>query len=195
MQQTSVDIRGLEHGISFQNGLPAGTFGEHGQHHGWGDPTAPNHGLATHFPGFGGDASEEVSIIHGRSVASRWGNEHPHTRSEATLQTRLRCDRIHPSPNDIYLRYHDGMNRRYRRIPGRIFTEPTPADLRWRDIEALLLAVGADVSEGSGSRVRVALDGGRAVFHRPHPVPETKRGLVRAVRDFLAAAGVTPEKD
>jgi len=57
MQQTSVDIRGLEHGISFQNGLPAGAPGEHGQHHGRGDPTAPNHGLATRFPGFGGDTS------------------------------------------------------------------------------------------------------------------------------------------
>jgi len=35
----------------------------------------------------------------------------------------------------------------------------------------------------------------RAVFHRPHPGPETKRGLVRAVRDFLAAAGVKPGKE
>ena len=87
------------------------------------------------------------------------------------------------------------MNRRYRRIPGRIFTEPTPADLRWRDIEALLVAVGAEVSEGAGSRIRVALAGVRAVFHRPHPGPETKRGLVRAVRDFLAAAGVKPGKE
>jgi len=87
------------------------------------------------------------------------------------------------------------VNSRHRRTLARIFTEPTPADLRWRDIEALLVAVGAEVSEGAGSRIRVALAGVRAVFHRPHPGPETKRGLVRAVRDFLAAAGVTPEKD
>jgi hypothetical protein len=87
------------------------------------------------------------------------------------------------------------VNSRHRRTLARIFAEPTPADLRWRDIEALLLAVGAEVSEGSGSRVRVALAGVRAVFHRPHPGPETKRGLARAVRDFLAAAGVRPEKD
>ena len=87
------------------------------------------------------------------------------------------------------------MNSRVRRTLARIFTEPTPADLRWRDIETLLGAVGAEVSEGVGSRVRVALAGVRAVFHRPHPAPETKRGLVRAIRDFLAAAGVTPEKD
>jgi hypothetical protein len=87
------------------------------------------------------------------------------------------------------------MNSRHRRTLGRIFAEPTPADLRWQDIEALLRAAGAEVSEGTGRRVRVALAGVRAVFHRPHPGPETRRGLVRAVRDFLAAAGVGPEEE
>jgi hypothetical protein len=84
------------------------------------------------------------------------------------------------------------MNRRHRQTLARVFAEPTPADLRWDEIEALLRAAGAEVGEGSGSRVRVALNGVRAVFHRPHPRPETKRGAVRAMRDFLAAAGVTP---
>jgi len=87
------------------------------------------------------------------------------------------------------------MNSRHRRTLGRIFAEPTPADLRWQDIEALLRAAGAEISEGAGSRVRMALGGVRAVFHRPHPGPEARRGLVRAVRDFLAAAGVRPEKE
>ena len=87
------------------------------------------------------------------------------------------------------------MNSRHRRILGRIFAEPTPADLRWRDIEGVLRAAGAEISEGAGSRVRIALGGVRAVFHRPHLGPEARRGLVRAVRDFLAAAGVMPEKE
>ena len=87
------------------------------------------------------------------------------------------------------------MNSRHRRTLERIFAEPTPADLRWHDIEALLRASGAEISEGAGSRVRVALRGVRAVFHQPHPGPETRRGLVRVVRDFLAAAGVRPERE
>ena len=62
-------------------------------------------------------------------------------------------------------------------------------------IEALLRAVGAESGEGAGSRARIALGGVRAVFHRPHPSPEAKRGLVRAVQDFLAAAGVKPEEE
>jgi len=30
--------------------------------------------------------------------------------------------------------------------------------------------MGAEVSEGSGSRVRIALNGVKAIFHRPHPL-------------------------
>ena len=87
------------------------------------------------------------------------------------------------------------MHGRHRRTLARIFAQPVPSDLRWSDIESLLRATGAEISEGSGSRVRVALGGVRAVFHRPHPMPAVKRGAVRAVRDFLLAAGVQPGRE
>jgi len=87
------------------------------------------------------------------------------------------------------------MNKRQRATLRRIFAEATPADLRWADIESVFRAAGAEISEGAGSRVRVVLNNVRAVFHRPHPSPDTKRGAVRAVRDFLAAAGVAPETE
>lgn len=87
------------------------------------------------------------------------------------------------------------MNRRQRQTLERIFKLPTPADIRWQEIEALFRALGAEISEGAGSRVRVALRGVRAIFHRPHPRPQTRRSTVRAVRDFLAAAGVKPERE
>jgi hypothetical protein len=87
------------------------------------------------------------------------------------------------------------MNSRNRRILARILGEPTPADIRWTEIESLFVAAGAEITEGAGSRVRVALGGARAVFHRPHPSPETRRDAVRSVRDFLIVAGVKPDKD
>ena len=73
-----------------------------------------------------------------------------------------------------------------------IFADPVRANIGWRDIEALLVACGAEVSEGNGSRVRVALNGIRAVFHRPHPQKETDRGAVKSVRRFLVEAEVKP---
>ena len=64
--------------------------------------------------------------------------------------------------------------------------------LVWKDIEALLIALGAEISEGSGSRVRIVLNGVRAVFHRPHPRKETDKGALMSVRRFLTEAGVGP---
>ena len=84
------------------------------------------------------------------------------------------------------------MNRKHQRTLAHVFEDPTRADIPWRSIEALLLALGADVSEGRGSRMRVALNGVRAVFHRPHPQKETSRGAVLSVRRFLKEAGVDP---
>lgn len=71
-----------------------------------------------------------------------------------------------------------------------VFAEPTRANIAWADIESLFRHLGADVSKGSGSRVRVALNGVRAVFHRPHPRREAHKPLVRSIRRFLESAGI-----
>jgi len=84
------------------------------------------------------------------------------------------------------------VNRRQRQTLGRIFASPVQASVRWSDVEALLMALGATISEGSGGRVRVELGGRRAVFHRPHPTPNTDKGALKAVRTFLESAGVKP---
>ena len=73
-----------------------------------------------------------------------------------------------------------------------IFDDPVKSNIHWRDVESMLVAVGAEISEGSGSRVRIALNGVRAVFHRPHPQKEIDKGAVKSLRRFLSEAGVTP---
>lgn len=84
------------------------------------------------------------------------------------------------------------MNKKHRQTLEAIFEDPIRANIAWRDIEALFAALGAEVTEGSGSRIRVALHEVRAVFHRPHPRPETNKGAVKSVRRFLQEAGVAP---
>jgi len=82
------------------------------------------------------------------------------------------------------------VDRKHRKTLEAIFEKPERANIAWRDIEALFIALGAEISEGSGSRVRIALKDVRAVFHRPHPRKETNKGAVKSVRRFLEAAGV-----
>ncbi len=84
------------------------------------------------------------------------------------------------------------MDRKHRKTLEAIFEKTEHANIAWRDIEALFVALGSEVTEGNGSRVRVALKDVRAVFHRPHPRKETNRGAVKSVRRFLEAAGVEP---
>jgi hypothetical protein len=84
------------------------------------------------------------------------------------------------------------MNAKHQRTLEAIFAQPTPSGIRWMEIESLLIAAGAERSEGRGSRVRFVLNGEVAVFHRPHPRPETDKGAVAQVRIFLETAGVKP---
>ncbi len=82
------------------------------------------------------------------------------------------------------------MNKRHRRTLEKIFKVPERADILWNNIESLILSLGGEISEGRGSRVRIALNGVRAVFHRPHPQKETNKGTVKSVRKYLKEAGV-----
>ena len=84
------------------------------------------------------------------------------------------------------------MNSKHRRTLAAVFTDPTSGTIEWAAIEGLLVAAGARVIEGRGSRVRFVRDGEVATFHRPHPAKEAKRYQVRDARAFLERIGVMP---
>ncbi len=74
------------------------------------------------------------------------------------------------------------MSAKHTRTLIDVFDDPVRANILWRDIEKMLLHNGAEITEGRGSRVRIVLNGVRAVFHRPHPKKETDRGAVVLMR-------------
>lgn len=84
------------------------------------------------------------------------------------------------------------MNSKHKKTLQEIFKNPTPSNIEWSAIEALLKALGAELSEGNGSRVRIKLNTVRAVFHRPHPEKITDKGAVKSMKRFLENAGVSP---
>jgi hypothetical protein len=67
------------------------------------------------------------------------------------------------------------MNKKQRRTLQRIFEKPERSDIPWKEIESLLTALGAGISEGRGFRIRVA-----------------DKGTIKSVRRFLQEAGVQP---
>jgi hypothetical protein len=84
------------------------------------------------------------------------------------------------------------MKGKHGRTLEKVFEVPERGNIPWREIESLFVALGGEVWEGSGSRVRVALRGVRAVFHRPRPGKEANKATVKSVRRFLQEAGAQP---
>ncbi len=84
------------------------------------------------------------------------------------------------------------MNARHRKTLKAVFTDPVSESIEWRAVEALLIALGCQVIEGRGSRVRFAHGEEIESFHRPHPEKEAKRYQVRAARAYLERIGVRP---
>lgn len=82
------------------------------------------------------------------------------------------------------------MNQKHQKTLKAIFENPVRPKILWSDIENMLIALGAEVSAGHGSRVRIYFNGIRAVFHRPHPRKETDKGAIVSMRRFLTEAGV-----
>jgi hypothetical protein len=73
------------------------------------------------------------------------------------------------------------MNKKQRQTLQKIFEKPERSDILWQDIQNVFVALGAEVTEGKGSRVRVALNDVHAVFHRPHPQRVTNKASVRQI--------------
>lgn len=84
------------------------------------------------------------------------------------------------------------VNAAQRKTLEQVFERPTRSDVRWTAVEALVRALGGNVSEGRGSRVRFRLGERVATIHGPHPKRVTGKATLEDVRRFLENAGVRP---
>lgn len=62
-------------------------------------------------------------------------------------------------------------------------------NIEFQEIENLLKALGADLHEGNGSRVRYTLNDIPISLHRPHPEKEAKHYQIKQLREFLEGLG------
>lgn len=84
------------------------------------------------------------------------------------------------------------MKRKHRATLELVFSSSTSGNVKWRDVESLLAALGASFEEAEGSRVTVELFDSIRVFHRPHPRPDMDKGAVASIRKWLTDNGVVP---
>jgi hypothetical protein len=82
------------------------------------------------------------------------------------------------------------VNKKQKKTLASVFTTPTLAGIKFGDIEKLLIALGAEIYEGRGSRVAFIFSSGlKWEEHRPHPQKEAKKYQVESLRRFLTLLG------
>ncbi len=84
------------------------------------------------------------------------------------------------------------MNTKHRKTLRAVFTKPTSPSIVFSDIEVLLVALGGQVHEREGSRVKISIKGEQWRCHRPHPGKEAKRYQVEEIRELLERIGEQP---
>jgi len=83
------------------------------------------------------------------------------------------------------------MSHKHAHLMRSIFQDPPSANIHWREIESLLLHLGADIESAHGARFKVTLNKVEAFLHHPHNSSTCSRMDIKAVRDVLTHAGVT----
>jgi hypothetical protein len=84
------------------------------------------------------------------------------------------------------------MSHKHDNLLRAIFTDPISANIHWREVESLLLHLGADMESVAGARVRVKLNRAEGYLHRPHHSNVLNVQAVKQLREYLARAGATP---
>ena len=85
------------------------------------------------------------------------------------------------------------MNAKHRKTLRAVFAHPVSGNIKWREVESLLVALGAEIEEREGSRIAVIFPGRfPAIFHRPHPSPNTDKGAVATLRNWLESMDLQP---
>jgi hypothetical protein len=84
------------------------------------------------------------------------------------------------------------VNAKHLKTLHAIFARPTSATIVFSHIEALVVALGGEIKEREGSRIKLTLQGEQWHCHRPHPGKEARRYQVEEVRELLERLGIKP---
>lgn len=100
------------------------------------------------------------------------------------------------APDEVYAAGSREATKSREEVPtrtlGALFAAPTRSNVRFSDIEALIVALGGEVREAAGSRVVFELKGRHLYLHRPHPGRGAKRCQVEEGCELLRSLEIQP---
>ncbi len=79
---------------------------------------------------------------------------------------------------------------KHKKLLKKLLQKPRSSNIRWSEIENMLIHFGAKINEGKGSAITVILKGKIAIFHRPHPDNKADKGAMENTIKFLKITGI-----
>ena len=83
------------------------------------------------------------------------------------------------------------MSHKHLKVLQAIFHDPINANIQWREVESLLVHLGASIEPSHGARFRILLNQREFFLHHPHHSNEFGKPEIKYLRECLASAGVT----
>lgn len=84
------------------------------------------------------------------------------------------------------------LKSKHKKTLQKIFDDPLRNDIRWDEVEKLLMSLGAEKREGKGSRMSFWIHEAVICLHKPHPRKEIKEYVVKTVRQYLLDLEIKP---
>lgn len=85
------------------------------------------------------------------------------------------------------------MNHHHRQTLHSLFAHPIGANISFKEVEAVLSHLGAEIDARQKARIGVTLNGHTAAFHVPHRT--VAKDEVMKIRKFLESCGIQPARD
>ncbi|MGO9443448.1 MAG: type II toxin-antitoxin system HicA family toxin [Thiobacillaceae bacterium] len=82
------------------------------------------------------------------------------------------------------------MSHKHEHLLQAIFDGRVSGNVHWREVESLLVHLGAKVDPHHGASFHVVLNGVDGFIHRPHNSNTCNKQELRHLRDYLVSAGV-----
>jgi len=83
------------------------------------------------------------------------------------------------------------MSHKHLALLRTIFHDPVSGNVHWREIESLLVHLGATVEPAHGARFRIVLNGVEGFLHHPHNSSTCTKQDIKHLREVLTSAGVS----
>ena len=82
------------------------------------------------------------------------------------------------------------MSKKHQKVLSSIFSDHLSSNIHWKEIESLLIHLGAEFREGSGASLVITLNGAEFSMHRGHHNSTMTKKSLHQLKKFLQSVNI-----